>query len=337
MKNERLLWPDFIRAFAIVLVVVVHTSAPVVISIHDVSTERWMFANAMDSLARVSVPLFFMISGFLVLRKEITVKSSFLRAVRRVLLPLLFWSFFYISYYAYYNGFDFLTRYDYFGLFKTPAQYHLWFLYDLIFLYMIAPFIKAIIDRQLGWYFIVFWILYEVVNFFSLNIFWRFEPLSKHAGYMLAGYYIGMMPKIKNTHRLFLFSLFMLAYFFTVFKTYEVSFLMGSLNQKYYAYRSINVIVMAVSLFMFMKDIHIKSIIFKKIISVVSASALGIYGIHVLVIDLLGRGVFGFNISAMAFDGSVYGLLVTVVSVFLLSFFLVYLLRLIKPIRPVIE
>ena len=58
---------DIIRAIAIILVVIIHISSELVNTPRIFLTPDWWFANFIDSLARVAVPLFIMLSGFLIL------------------------------------------------------------------------------------------------------------------------------------------------------------------------------------------------------------------------------------------------------------------------------
>lgn len=336
MVQERVFWPDLVRCFAIFLVVVVHTSSPVVLSFSEVEPRDWLLANAFDSFARVSVPLFFMISGYLVLNKDYNFISNIFRVTKRVLIPLIFWSFFYISYAATEYGLSYFIEYDYLSLLKSPAQYHLWFLYDIFFLYLLIPFMKAFIEKKLVIYFMVFWFSKEFLGFMSVDVYWRFDPISKFAGYMLIGYYIGNIKEISFRIKVSCFIFFFVCFLITFFKTYQLSFEAGEFVKKYYSYRSPNVMIMSICLFILLKDADMRSCVMKTFITTTSKYALGIYGIHVLVIHLLSIGSFGFSISAMGYGGSGLALIVSILSVFIVSFLVVMLLGRIKIVKNIL-
>ncbi|MBA4500992.1 acyltransferase [Marinobacterium marinum] len=337
MDKNRIFWPDFTRAVAILLVIIIHISAPVVVSLKEVETSSWLWANALDSIARISVPLFFMISGFLLLNKDIDIIKSIKRANNRILLPMIFWSFFYISYSAYEYGIEYYLNYNYMGLLKTPAQYHLWFFYDMLILYITIPFMRAIIERKLTIYFIFLCFLKELFLFLPVDNYFEFSPVSTFAGYMLAGHYIGNLNKIKKwTYKASAFIFFIL-FFVTFVRTYQLSFEAGTLVQDYYSYTSPNIIIMSICAFFIMSRIKIDTKWIKYPIIIISRYSLGIYGIHVFVIHLLYTGKFGFKISSMENNGHIFSLLETFILVLIISLFTVILISLIKPMRKIIS
>lgn len=73
--KERIIWLDNIRASACILVVILHTVSMYVIKF-DKNGIEWHTANIIDSISRICVPLFFMISGFIFMRKkEVKIKT----------------------------------------------------------------------------------------------------------------------------------------------------------------------------------------------------------------------------------------------------------------------
>jgi surface polysaccharide O-acyltransferase-like enzyme len=52
------------------MVVFLHSAGPVLYKYNEVGPSNWFVANVYDSIVRVCVPLFFMISGFLLLYKD---------------------------------------------------------------------------------------------------------------------------------------------------------------------------------------------------------------------------------------------------------------------------
>ena len=76
---------DVIRSVAIFLVVLLHVSAPFVTAFRRIPLNQWLVANFYDSISNQSVPLFLMISGFLILSRyksdqlKMFVKKRFLK------------------------------------------------------------------------------------------------------------------------------------------------------------------------------------------------------------------------------------------------------------------
>src|SRR5947209_7774316 len=92
-REMHLIYLDVLRAFAIVLVVLLHAAHPVT---HDatVGSSRWWAANLYEGGGRCCVPLFIMISGALLLDpgKRENLSAFFRKRVTRVIIPFLAWS-----------------------------------------------------------------------------------------------------------------------------------------------------------------------------------------------------------------------------------------------------
>ncbi len=63
--QSKINWIDNLRGIACLMVVMIHTTTWYVTNAHSISPVNWDIANILNSASRVSVPLFFMISGFL--------------------------------------------------------------------------------------------------------------------------------------------------------------------------------------------------------------------------------------------------------------------------------
>ncbi len=63
--QPKIYWIDNLRGIACLMVVMIHTTTRYVTNAHSVSPVTWDIANVLNSASRVSVPLFFMISGYL--------------------------------------------------------------------------------------------------------------------------------------------------------------------------------------------------------------------------------------------------------------------------------
>ena len=57
-------WADFIRMVAIYLVVMIHVSGQLTNAWGKIPVDQWVIADIYGAVARISIPLFFMISGY---------------------------------------------------------------------------------------------------------------------------------------------------------------------------------------------------------------------------------------------------------------------------------
>ncbi len=136
-------WLDTLRVLAVGAVIVVHAASGTVV-FSELGTTDWWAANVLDSLARWCVPVFVMISGGLLLnpKKHEGARTFYAKRLSRVLIPLVFWSAFYIGWAALratvraepLEAADLLSR-----LMSGRPHYHMWYLYMLLPLYLITP------------------------------------------------------------------------------------------------------------------------------------------------------------------------------------------------------
>lgn len=142
MSRRRLDY-DLLRVCSMAAVVYLHTAAGALRT--PANAPVWHFSNAVTALCTTAVPLFFMLSGALLLKEEKTADLGVLvrRRLPKVLVPLLAWS-------AVVIGISFLRGGDPLGkairLFQEPVLVPYWFLYALIPMYLVAPLLKRMAD-----------------------------------------------------------------------------------------------------------------------------------------------------------------------------------------------
>ena len=94
MKEQRIVYFDYLRIIAIFAVVVLHFAAQNWDNI-DVSSFEWQVFNLYDAVAAWGVPVFVMISGALFLGKELTLKKLYGKYILRIVTAFFFWSVLY--------------------------------------------------------------------------------------------------------------------------------------------------------------------------------------------------------------------------------------------------
>lgn len=107
----------------------------------------WAFSNPIAALSAAAVPLFFMLSGALLLSQDKTAELGYLlrRRLPRVVVPALCWSGLILGYlWATGQGERALASLS--TLLNTPVVVPYWFLYALVPLYLLSPFLKLMTD-----------------------------------------------------------------------------------------------------------------------------------------------------------------------------------------------
>lgn len=85
--NKRILYVDILRILSIIAVIILHFTAELLTSSNDFNTSSWWINNLFNSISRFAVPVFFMISGAMILRTEI---RSYPEFYKRGLCPCSF-------------------------------------------------------------------------------------------------------------------------------------------------------------------------------------------------------------------------------------------------------
>lgn len=95
--RQRIISVDFIRIIAAIEVVAIHVTDVLIAYKNYFGGLSWWYATFINGLSRMSVPLFIIVSGYLLLdeyHKE-SDRTFLKKRLRRVGIPLLIWSVFY--------------------------------------------------------------------------------------------------------------------------------------------------------------------------------------------------------------------------------------------------
>ena len=330
--NKSILWVDFVKVIATFCVVFLHSAAPLLYRYNSLPLRYWWVGNIYDSMVRMCVPLFFMLSGYLLLGKTETLTTFLSKRVNKVVVPLVVWSVFYIMWRIYYDKDLSMSLRSFYGTLLTPAYYHLWFLYAIIGAYLYIPILRVIAQNSRNhilYYFIALWILavsviplFEKITGISSTV--DLATLSGYAGYLVIGYLLGQREysnKILFTAILVALVCVSITALGTFYLTMHGG---GKLDGYFYGYLSPTVILLSVSVFLLLKHLAEKLNALKtgptiNVIRILSLASLGIYLIHPVFLDLLGRGDLGYSVSALS-GNPLYYVPITAISAFTLSF-----------------
>ncbi|MBR3691950.1 MAG: acyltransferase [Clostridia bacterium] len=147
-KSEHIHGFDWLRLIAAVSVIYMHVaSAP----LRGALGGNWHLINALTSFGFTAVPLFFMMSGHLLLSNPKTEDVGILlkHRIPRLLFPLAIWSLLAILWKIFLAKDIALLPGELLNALHTPAWVHLWYMYTLIAIYLISPLLCAGL-RSLG-------------------------------------------------------------------------------------------------------------------------------------------------------------------------------------------
>ena len=299
---------DILRVIACYMVIQIHTgefyyigNMGLTLNTADASWVGWY-----NSLCRVCVPLFVMISGFY-LFPVIDTSAFFKKRMSRVAIPFILWCILYAFYYYFMGQIDLQTALT--NILKIPVNYgveigHLWFVYMLLGLYLIAPIIspwvqsasRGVIEFYLTLWGIAFSLPYIHLIFPEIwgEAFWNHTPMlyyfSGFLGYVvLANYIKRFHMQQRPGHYALGVVLIIAGYAITTF-----GFLHHLPTEKYvntleltWGFETINVAMMTAGVFLLFKNIAIKnpSAPLAKLVLDIAAKSYGIYLAHIMVLN----------------------------------------------------
>jgi surface polysaccharide O-acyltransferase-like enzyme len=301
---------DLLRVIAIYMVMQIHTGefeyiGPDGTVLHTAGSWAVGWTN---SLLRVCVPLFVMISGFFLfpIGDE---RKFFRKRFTRVLIPFVIWCAVY-SFYYYAQG-AIPLRTALLNIAKIPVNYgtevgHLWFVYMLMAIYLIAPVFSPWIisaSRKSMEFFLVLWsvtLLLPFIHVFFSNVwgecYWNATPtlyyFTGFMGYAVLAAYIKrfwMAPSLRVDW--FAVGLVVAGYSATLggflYKLryeHQVKSLELTWN-----FTSLNVAVMTGGLFLLFRNIHANrgnSLVWR-LIEDLSRMSYGMYLAHIIVLNAI--------------------------------------------------
>ncbi len=340
---------DVLRVLSMLAVVLLHVVAGTLRAYYGSS--QWHFANVLSSAATASVPLFFMISGALLLSNPSTgsVGYTLRRRVPRVLVPFVVWSCIAVAYYLAIGRWidgapDWSAAAD--KLKNLPAQptaIHLWFMYALIPLYILSPFIKKMVDaldRNLVIYLLSLWVLFSVAMptvaaflpesyrpILVLDRRYDLSVMAGYAGYFVAGHYL--MHFERRVSKTWLSAVALAAVALIALGTWWKTTAQGGYVEIFKTYSGVFVVVLSCSLFLLVKELLRERRLRRSgatLVAFLTPLAFGVYLIHNLFVDLLSRLVSWWPAT------SVQVVVVSYVAVTAASIAAVYAMSRIKPL-----
>lgn len=337
--TKHLAWIDLLRVVAIFQVILIHVSFPI-FNKSELPQSYMLAANFYDAFSRAGVPLFFMISGYLLLGQNESISDFLRRRFTKVGIPALVWTAAYLIWQeeAYRDGSMGILNIGLSiakAIFGGHIEFHLWFVYVLIGLYLVMPILRALVSAspKILNYFLILWLvanplvgLASIISGETIDSSMRLLLVEGYVGYMTLGYVLKQVHLSKKGKWAAIFTFFVMGYLVYA-GTNLLSARSGYFNDYLYDYLGVPVIVMATSFFLWFKSMD--GALSKKLTSFIaplSKASFGIYLVHIFVYIGLRRGWFGFQLYSWM-GPSVYMIPLTALMIFLISFAIVFVIQ----------
>ena len=261
---------DILRIFAFVFIVMLHTLN------RQYGLAVWMSGYAVIS---IGVNLFIMISGYLLLDRTETVKEFFRKRFFSILPLFIIFNIIYIYFYNH----SFITI-------KKISAPHFWYIYMILGLYLLTPWLRKILQyaEKETFYVVVLWFLCNVFNpymqFFRLpKIPFSHFPITGFIGYYILGYYLKKYRyKLEKIPFICVIGVYITGFFISVISTKYVLVTTGNRISDFFDKNSLGTFFMSISFFVFWIKFNFKNR--NKVIRMISDSTYFAYLIHIIIL-----------------------------------------------------
>jgi len=306
-KTNKIQWLDILRTLAILAVIIIHISSPLVNMTYVKNMPYWWIGNVVMSAMRFAVPIFLMLSGASMLGKDYKLGEFYKKRILRVLVPFLFWM---VAYWIFRwtmllpklqpHEFHDVIKWAVDLFLKEGISKHFWYVYMILAIYLFLPFIGKALRKLNNTTILLLLLVWVIINFacrsLPINQYcWTADYSNKflgyflHSGYLVLGYYLSQLPVITTKIRFPAAVIYLLSVAVSAFFAYYFSKNAHKLELSIYSNLSVNSIVQSIAIFILIKDLSIKNKHISRIQSTISNYSFGIYLVHIIVIGILFR------------------------------------------------
>jgi surface polysaccharide O-acyltransferase-like enzyme len=339
---------DLIRTVAIILVILLHAAIepnPTLDIMSPRGVQLWWTSNVYDSISRTAVPLFIMLTGALLLqpnKADEPLRVFFKKRWNRIGIPVLFWGAIFFAWDFTVKG-QALTAVSVLQGVLVGPYVHFWYLYILVGLYLVTPILRVVVAHA-EWRIIRYFLLIWFVGTSLISLLTLYSNISPQAvwfrdsiflltgflGYFIFGAYVNRL-RFRSS---ILYAGFALSTVWTIIGTYLLIGTLGEIYSQFFLNStSFSVIIASVTLFLIMAAIPNHTVETKfprgsRALKIISENTLPIYLFHVIVLESLQNGYFGFRISVTTMNPIIEIPLVTATTLFICLAIIVPLKRL---------
>jgi surface polysaccharide O-acyltransferase-like enzyme len=344
-KNSRFLWVDMTRIIAIIAVIANHTVAQFLFDWNKISIINWWVSDFYGAVIRFAVPVFLILSGYLLLDKQEDDKIFFFKRFYKVVIPLIAWSIIFMIYKTNYNASIIFSAVFIKEFLDESIYYHLYFLYIILGLYIITPLLRRILlhaSMRDIYYYLIMWVIFtpivQLFITFGYNIVVPVEAATGYLGYYILGYII---KKEQITSKRIYISgiLAVISLMGTVVGTYIMTSSTGQLNNSFTNGLTITIVIYSSCIFILLREILSRLIVaekWQKTIVTISGATMGIYLIHPIFLSFILNGVFGVHLLSEKILSPIISVPLVTLLLFVLSLMSVLILQKIPLVKIIV-
>ncbi len=183
---------DLLRFFSICMVVMIHANVSFLGK--NQGSVAWLAVMLLTALCSLSVPLFFMLSGALLLGQEepVSLRELYTKRIPKQAVPFILWSVIYVMARMAMGKMD-VSIHGFFSLLWEPAYYQFWFMYTLLGIYLLLPILQTLtknLSKRMLEYALILWGIFAIAIPTASYIVPQFA-ISDHVDLILCEGYIG--------------------------------------------------------------------------------------------------------------------------------------------------
>ena len=299
---------EFMRIIAILSTIVIHVSNIYMRSYGHISNGNFLVSTIFNACARICVPVFFMISGALLIKGEYD-RQKYLKRIKKFIIILAVWSIiYYIINIIRGNNANLLKAIVYTFFDTTYTSKHLWFMYAIIAMYIVLPFVTSMcknLTREQENLFMILWmgisglsVLYlplaKAITGHHIDVVYPIPLINGayYLGYFICGHIL--YERLRNVkankkYNLWCIITYILSVIIIFGVTYYSSISHHKLMNTMLWYRSIFIILESFAVFIF---ITINEDKFKNPnINKVASLSFGVYLVHAIILFIIKDNV----------------------------------------------
>jgi len=332
-EQRRFFGVDLIRTLAMMMVIGIHTVLSFTLRPDFFGTKIWFVLEPLIAFSKIGILLFFMVSGYLVIGKNRSIKENWKITRNRILIPLFFFS-----------TIDLLYKQYRFSLLESNLLLFwqkqlrnisnfpdspLWFLGVLFFIYLLNPVWQAIFTKEkesnLATYItklsFIFSLFVTIIKFPCLRQSNFFNGFTLWLGYLPLYFYGGLVRNewVNNNKKTISVLMIVFGLLGTIVGDYYTAY--SKINSLpfvwsgyFFEYLSIPNVLLAIGVFNLLITLSnpLQNTFFKRafvnVIRILAGLSYGIYLVHPFVINIFSD-ILGFNFDKLKMNIYAYNVL----------------------------